>query len=125
MLRSTCQCSEIIQPIKSLILCCKVCSANPGCLCVHWSFTQCIFPALYFQAGFILGAVFSILNIFLSEYFIDLGKLFGYILPVQTGAVVTKFTLKQVMFEVRDQQDLPSQKNGFSKRALARNTDPQ
>lgn len=127
MLRSTCQCSEIIQPIKSLILCCKVCSANPGCLCVPLviGFYSLRFFCPLFSSRIYSGGCFSILNIFLSEYFIDLGKLFGYSAPVQTGAVVTESALKQVTFEVRDQQDLPSQKKGFSKRALARDTDPQ
>lgn len=80
MLRSTCQCSEIIQPIKSLILCCKVCSANPGCLCVPLviGFYSLRFFCPLFSSRIYSGGCFSILNIFLSEYFIDLGKLFGY-----------------------------------------------
>lgn len=80
MLRSTCQCSEIIQPIKSLILCCKVCSANPGCLCVPLviTFYSLRFFCPLFSSRIYSGGCFSILNIFLSEYFIDLGKLFGY-----------------------------------------------
>lgn len=77
MLRSTCQCSEIIQPIKSLILCCKVCSANPGCLCVPLVigfYSLCFFCPL-FSSRIYSGGCFQYFKHFLIRMLYWSGKI--------------------------------------------------